>query len=90
MSNPSKPVAKIGFPVTGAIFRNERNGRAYYSATFQRSYKDDDGNWKQATSFSMDELLPLAKIVDATHTEMGKLRNADREAVQVERPPSED
>jgi hypothetical protein len=47
MSSATKPVAKIGFPVTAAIWRNEKNGRASYSATFQLSYKDDSDNWKR-------------------------------------------
>ena len=52
MSNTSKPVAKVQmFPINAAIWRNENNGRAYYSATFERSYRDDAGNWKSTNSF---------------------------------------
>lgn len=89
MSSPTKPVAKIGFPVTAAIWRNEKEGRAYYSATFQLSYKDEAGNWKRTSSFSIEDLLPLAKIADLAHTEMAKLRSADRQA-RPEQPPSDD
>lgn len=90
MSSPTKPIAKIGFPVTAAIWRNEKEGRAYYSATFQLSYKDEAGNWKRTSTFAIEDLLPLAKVADMAHTEMCKLRNADRQAVQVERPASDD
>jgi len=90
MHNPTKPVTKIGFPVTAAIWRNEKSGRAYYSATFQLSYKDDDGNWKRTSTFAIEDLLALAKIVDMAHTEMCRLRKADRDAAQVERPASDD
>ena len=90
MSNATKPIAKIGFPVTAAIWRNEKGGRAYYSATFQLSYKDDDGNWKRTSAFSIEDLLALAKVADMAHTEMCKFRNADRDAAQVDRPVSDD
>jgi hypothetical protein len=80
MSTPAKPVAKIGFPVTASIWRNEGKGRVFYSATFQLTYKDSDGNRKHTTSFGMEDLLPLAKIADLAHTEIGKLKAADRQA----------
>ena len=90
MSNATKPVAKIGFPVTAAIWRNEKGSRAYYSATFQLSYKDDAGEWKRTSTFAIEDLLALAKVADMAHTEMCKYRKADRDAVQLERPASDD
>lgn len=85
MSNTSKPVAKVQmFPINAAIWRNENNGRAYYSATFERSYRDEAGNWKSATSFNSSELLLLAKVADLVHTEISKLQASDRQAQQPE------
>jgi hypothetical protein len=85
MSNTSKPAAKVTmFPVTAAIWRNENNGRNSYSVTFERSFKDDAGNWKSATSFNSGELLLLAKVADLAHTEISKLQAADRQAQQPE------
>jgi hypothetical protein len=54
--------------------------------TFDRRYADKDGTWKRSTSFGFDELLLLAKVADLAHTEIMKLRAADRAAV----PQSED
>jgi hypothetical protein len=92
MSNASKPVAKIGFPVTASIWRKEKDGRASYSATFQRSYKDDKGKRKYSDTFYPDDLLALAKVADQAHTEISKLRAADRQAQSGddEAEPAED
>ncbi len=79
MSNTPKPVAKVSlFPITAAIWRNESTeGDKFYSVTFERSYRDRDGNWKSANSFNGDELLLLAKVADLAHTEVSKLKSSD-------------
>lgn len=83
MSNTTKPAAKVTmFPITAAIWRNESNGRNFYNVTFERSFKDDAGNWKSATSFNTGELLLLAKVADQAHTEISKLQAGDRQAQQ--------
>jgi hypothetical protein len=80
MSNTSKPAAKISmFPVNAAIWHNEKDGRSFYSVSFQRSYKDEKGNWQHTDSFGLGDLLLLAKVADQAHSEILKLRDADRE-----------
>ena len=84
----SKPVAKINdtFPVTGSIWRQERDGKVYYSASFQRAYRSESGKWKHSDSFNHRDLLLLAKAADLAETEISKLRAADRQ----EQSPEED
>ena len=83
MSNTTKPAAKVTmYPITAAIWRNEKDGRAYYSVTIQRSYKDADGNWKHSESLNEGDLLLAAKVLDQAHTEISKLRANDRQAQQ--------
>jgi len=84
-----KPAARVTlYPVTATIWRNEsKDGETFYSTAFERRYKDKEGNWKGSTSFSSDELLLLAKVADLAHTEVVKLRTADRPAQQA--PDSE-
>lgn len=80
MSNTSKPAAKVSmFPITAAIWHNERDGRSFYSVSFQRSYKDEKGNWQHSDSFGLSDLLLLAKVADQAHSEIFKLRDTDRE-----------
>jgi len=83
MSNASKPAAKVTmFPIMASIWRNEKDGRAYYNVTFERSYKDDAGNWKYTGTFNAGDLLLLAKVADQAHTEISKFQAGDRQAQQ--------
>jgi hypothetical protein len=80
MSDNAKPVSKVSFyPVTAAIWRNEgKDGAVFYSATFERSYKGEDGKYKSSDSFNATDLLLLSKVADLAHTEIERLRQADR------------
>ncbi len=49
-------------------------GEAFYSVTFQRSYKDDQGVCKSTDSFSGSDLLLLAKVADLAHSKTEELR----------------
>jgi hypothetical protein len=83
MSETNKqPAARVRLATLQAsIWRNQTpDGKVYYSATFDRRYADKDGTWKNSSNFSTDELLLLAKIADLAHTEIMKLRSADRAA----------
>lgn len=69
------------FPIIGAAWRNEDSqGRPWYSATIERRYKDDAGNWQSSTSWGIDDLLVLQKVAGLLHTEIYRLRAADRDA----------
>ena len=76
-----KPAAKVTlYPITAAVWRNEsKEGDTFYSVTLERSYRDRDGNWKSSTSFNGDDLLLLAKVADLAHTELSRLKSADRQ-----------
>ena len=78
----SKPASTIKlYPLSAAIWRNEtKDAKAFYSVTFERSYKDAEGNWKSASSFNGSDLLLLAKLADLAHTEVEKLRANDKAA----------
>jgi len=82
MSENKKPAAKINLhPVSAAIWRNQnQKGDAFYSVTFERSYKDENGKWQSSSSYSISELLLLSKIADLAHSEIYKLRANDRDA----------
>ena len=83
MSNSSKPVAKVSlYPITAAIWLNERDDKSYYSVTIERSYKDDAGNWKSTSRFNAGDLLLVAKVADLAHSEIAKIRAADNQSSQ--------
>jgi hypothetical protein len=77
MSNNKKPVSKVTlYPISAAIWRNEsvKGGEPLYNVTFERSYKDNEGNWKTSDTFNAGDLLLLAKVADRAHSEIYKLR----------------
>ncbi len=82
MSENSKPVARVTIiPVSAAIWRNvSSKGEPFYSVTVQRTYRDDSGNLKNSDSFNHSDLLTLAKVADLAHSQVIKLRAADRAA----------
>jgi hypothetical protein len=84
MSEPKKPALKITLhPVSAAIWRNQSEKGAFYGVTFERGYRDAEGNWKSSSSFGASDLLLLAKIADLAHTEVVRFRAGDP-AVQDE------
>ena len=86
MSDSKKPVSKVTlYPISAAIWRNENaKGEAFYNVTFERSYKDDAGNWQSSGSFNHGDLLLLAKVADRAHSEIYKLRASDRQGQQID------
>lgn len=87
----NKPVANVRIgSVTASIWENKGDKGSFLSASFQRSYKDKDGNWKNSESFGPTALLELAKAADAAHTRILKLyADMPRGAAQEETPDDE-
>ena len=54
--------------VRAAVWANRNDGGTYYTVTFSRSYRDQEGNWHTTESFGRDDLLLLAKVADVAHT----------------------
>jgi hypothetical protein len=78
----NRPVQTIRYgSVRAAIWRNVvDNGNAsrpMYSVTFSRSYKDGENNWKNGTSFGLDDLLILAKVADEAHSWIARQKPMD-------------
>ncbi|QDV43812.1 hypothetical protein Enr13x_38100 [Stieleria neptunia] len=53
--------------VEAAIWVNDSKNGSFYSTTFSRKYRTDDGV-KNSDSYSGDALLRLAKAADLAHT----------------------
>ena len=70
------PVAKVSIGLQSAsIFKNESEGRVFYNVSFDRRYRDAEGNWKSTSSYGRDDLLALAKLADQAHTRVLELQN---------------
>ena len=76
MANP-KPVAEVRIGrVKAAIWPNGTDGRTRHNVTFSRLYKDGD-EWKSTQSFSRNDLLLLAKVVDQAHSRIFELQQEE-------------
>jgi hypothetical protein len=73
---PSKaPIAKLRFGLIYAnIWQRTTDEDIFYSVSFERRYRDSDGNWQSTHSYNSDDLLLLAKLADKVHTEIMNLR----------------
>ena len=72
-----KPVSetRIG-NIKAAIWRNPTDSGTWHNVTFERIYKDGD-NWKSTQSFGRDDLLLLAKVAEAAHTQIFQLQQKE-------------
>lgn len=75
----NKPAQRPAMTVTdgalkAAIWRNESENGAFYSVTFSRSYKNSDGGYADAHSYSGSELLRLSKLADRAYEHAQALR----------------
>jgi len=65
----NQPVHRIRISrVEAAIWQNQSDNGAWYNVTLSRGYKDANDEWKSADSFSVDDLLPLAKVANEAHS----------------------
>lgn len=81
MTTSTKPIDRVRFgSVQSAIWKNQdEEGRTRYNATYERSYKDANGEWQSTGSFGRDDSLVLAKVADLTFTRIHELQAKDRQ-----------
>ena len=73
----TKPAAEIRYGnIRAAIWRNEgkKNGGAYFTVSIERIYRDDEDEFRTSHSFGRDDLLLLAKVADAAHSQIFELQ----------------
>ncbi|MDE0052402.1 MAG: hypothetical protein OXO52_21675 [Rhodospirillales bacterium] len=61
-----------------AIWENESDGRPFFSVTFSRLYRTDDG-WRSTGSFGLNDLPHLAMLADRAHRAVEDLAPGSRE-----------
>jgi len=73
------PVAKLQVQLLqAAVWEQQVNDGTAYSVSFERRYRDAEGNWHSTHSYNANDLLALAKLADLAHTEIARLRAANR------------
>ncbi len=61
------------------IWQNEGERGAYYSTTFSRTYKDENGEYRETQSFSSGDLLRVSELARQAHNQSNALRQRDYE-----------
>ena len=81
----TKPIDTVRLGVlNAAIWKNDAADKPpWYNVTLERRYRDQQsGEWKSTQTFGRDDMLPLAKLLDMTHTRIMGLQADDREVSQ--------
>ena len=80
-AEPKKaPVGKVRVGlITASIWENPTEKGVFYNVTFERRYKDAQGNWQSTHSYGESDLLELAKAADLAHTEIVNSRQAPQD-----------
>ena len=70
------PVTKLRIGLLNAsIWERTTDKGTFHSVSFERRYRDTDGNWQSTYSFDTSDLLALAKLADQAHSKILEIRN---------------
>ncbi len=68
------PVAKLRIGLLSAsIWERTTDNGTFHTVTFERRYRDANGDWHGTQSFDKGDLLTLAKLADQADTEIARL-----------------
>lgn len=63
-----------------SIWRNEGEKGVFYATTFVRTYRDQDGQYRDTGSFVAGDLLKLSELAREAYARTNEMRREDREA----------
>src|SRR5215212_6540132 len=71
----NKPVHTVRHrSIKAAIWKNETSNGPMYNVTVVRSYRDDNGDWKDSQSIGYDDLMNVAALMYEAHAYISLLR----------------
>ena len=72
------PVAKVRIGLIAAsIWERKSENGTFYSVTFERRYRDSEGNFKTSHSYDAQDLLALGKTADLAHSKILELQTSE-------------
>ena len=72
------PVARVRVNnLTAAIWAQSSDGKTFYSHTTQRSYRDNDGNWKNTSSINDASTPAFILLGHLVYAKIQELKAAD-------------
>ena len=76
--NSNPPVARIRRGrIQAAIWKQTSETGSFYNFTLERRYKDKDGNYQSASSFSLQDALLVAKVANLADSKIRSLLDQD-------------
>lgn len=78
-ANPPVAKVRVGL-ITASIWERETEQGAFYSVSFERRYRDGEGNWKSSHSYDTQDLLALAKAADLAHSKILQAQEVSADA----------
>ena len=71
----NKPVHTVRHrSIKATIWKNETSNGPMYNVTVVRSYRDDNGEWKDSHSIGYDDLMNVAALMYEAHAHISALR----------------
>jgi len=87
MTAKAKPVHEVRLgKIRAAIWANSSENGTRHNVTFSRLYRDEEGNWKDSTSFSRDDLPLIEKVADLAHFWIFEAAKVEREQSEGDAP----
>ena len=74
-ASANKPVHTVRHrSIKAAFWKNETSNGPMYNVTVVRSYRDDNGDWKDSQSIGYDDLMNVAALMYEAHAYISSLR----------------
>lgn len=77
-NHPPVATLRIGL-INASIWQRDTENGTFYAVSFERRYKDGEGDWKSTHSYNADDLLVLAKLADQAHSRILEFRAEETE-----------
>ncbi len=75
------PVVKLRLGlIYASIWERITDNGTFYSVTFERRYRDSNGEWHSTHNFDANGLLTLAKLADMAHSKIVELQTTEAAA----------
>lgn len=71
----NKPAATLSdYPYKATIWRNEGEKGPFFNVTFTKTFRDDNGDYRDTNSISSDDLLRVSELARGAHHKVNELR----------------
>ncbi|UWQ31648.1 hypothetical protein K3555_13705 [Leisingera sp. M527] len=65
--------------IKASVWENTRDGKTNHNVQFRRSYRGEDGQYRDTDSFAANDLLRLSRLAEHSYDAVSRLREHQRE-----------